>query len=213
MNDLNYDVSSHLLNTSHRSSILSISLNFPIICTCFCVSDTDSIWKGSLVGAKIHTTPANMNLYNFVKGALEQDDKQKVRWKGSQHLQTTEEKMDIVHIKMLKNNTFITITDYKGNKKAGASSGCLEELKGSTASRYAAESTAEHMGRVAKNLGLRSVIMRVNGFMHFRKKRQAILGFKEGYTMGKGNHTPIAVIEDTTQRAHNGCRLRKKRRI
>ncbi|CAO2831185.1 unnamed protein product [Amaranthus hypochondriacus] len=148
-------------------------------------SFSDSIWKGSLVGAKIHSTPANMNLYNFVKGALEQDDKQKVRgWK-----------------------------DYKGNKKAGASSGCLEELKGATASRYAAESTAEHMGRVAKNLGLRSVIMRVNGFMHFRKKRQAILGFKEGYTMGKGNQNPIAVIEDTTRRPHNGCRLRKKRRI
>lgn len=123
-----------------------------------------------------------------------------------------EEKLDVVHIKLVKNNTFVTITDSNGKKKAGASSGCLGGTKTGKVSRYASEATAEHVGRLARKLGLKSVVMRVNGFVHFKKKKQAILGWKEGYTYGKGDRTPIAYIEDTTRRAHNGCRLPKKRR-
>ncbi|KAK9678320.1 hypothetical protein RND81_11G203500 [Saponaria officinalis] len=124
------------------------------------------------------------------------------------------EMSDIVHIKLIKNNTFVTITDSKGNKKVGASSGCLEEMKGGPkVSRYAAEATAEHVGRVARNLGLKSVVMRVNGFTHFKKKKQAILSWREGFTFGRGDKNPIAYIEDTTRRPHNGCRLPKKRRV
>lgn len=149
----------------------------------------------------------------FVRGILEEDEKDHyARYRFAEP--KTEDKLDIVHIKLIKNNTFVTITDSQGNKRAGASSGCLEEMKGGPKlSRYAAEATAEHVGRVARNLGLKSVVMRVNGFTHFKKKRQAILGFKEGYTFGKGDQSPIAYLEDTTRRAHNGCRLPKKRRV
>lgn len=125
-----------------------------------------------------------------------------------------EHNADIVHIKLIRNNTFVTITDSKGNKKAGASSGCLSEMKGGPkVSRYAAEATAEHIGRVARNMGLKSVVMKVNGFTFFKKKKQAILSFREGYTHSRGDKNPVVYIEDTTRRPHNGCRLRKKRRV
>ncbi|GMH12495.1 hypothetical protein Nepgr_014336 [Nepenthes gracilis] len=149
----------------------------------------------------------------FVKGILEEEGRSS--FGVSQLAQyNAEEKLDIVHIKMIKNNTFVTITDSKGNKKVGASSGCLEEMKGGPKlSRYAAEATAEHVGRLARNLGLKSVVMRVNGFTHFKKKKQAILSWREGFTHGRGDRNPIAFIEDTTRRPHNGCRLPKKRRV
>lgn len=148
---------------------------------------------------------------SFVRNILEEEG----RLRGGMGVGgTQDEKLDIVHIKLIKNNTFVTITDSKGNKKAGASLGCLEEMKGGPkASRYAAEATAEHVGRLARNLGLKSVVMRVNGFTHFKKKKQAILAWREGYTHGRGDKNPIAYIEDTTRRPHNGCRLPKKRRV
>ncbi|PHT42575.1 hypothetical protein CQW23_16600 [Capsicum baccatum] len=52
---------------------------------------------------------------------------------------------DIVHIKVLRNNAFITVTDSKGNKKFGATVDNLTG-KGTKIFRYAAEETAEHVG-------------------------------------------------------------------
>ncbi|XP_021746823.1 probable ribosomal protein S11, mitochondrial [Chenopodium quinoa] len=175
------------------------------------------------VGARIHTTATKeagnfgtSSHMNFVKNPLDKREATALdkREAPGQRQDNAAEKLDIVHIKLIKNNTFVSITDSKGNKKVGASSGCLEEMKGGPKlSRYAAEATAEHVGRLARNLGLKSVVMRVNGFTHFKKKKQAILSWREGYTFGKGDHTPIAYIEDTTRRPHNGCRLPKKRRV
>ncbi|PKI44163.1 hypothetical protein CRG98_035456 [Punica granatum] len=128
-----------------------------------------------------------------------------------------EQDVDFVHIKLMRNNTFVTVTDSKGNKKIGASSGCLSEMKGGPkASRYAAEATAEHVGRMSRNLGLKSVVMRVKGFTYFKKKRQAIMSWREGFTNNKverNQNSPIVYIEDATRRPHNGCRLPKKRRV
>ncbi|KAH9623677.1 hypothetical protein KSS87_017704 [Heliosperma pusillum] len=184
-----------------------------------------SSWKNSLAGAVnshsqrclIHTTgtkeadiSTTPDSVAFVKDILDADGRNNP---GIPQPQYNPEKSDIVHIKLIKNNTFVTVTDSKGNKKIGASSGCLEEMKaGPKVSRYAAEATAEHVGRLARNLGLKSVVMRVNGFTHFKKKKQAILSWKEGYTLGRGDRNPINYIEDTTRRPHNGCRLPKKRR-
>uniref|UniRef100_A0A7C8YPH4 Ribosomal protein S11 n=1 Tax=Opuntia streptacantha TaxID=393608 RepID=A0A7C8YPH4_OPUST len=196
------------------------------------ISGFISSWKGSLAGAELSNgsfpcllgsrrliqtsgPEASENRMAFVRGILEQDGFGRDFSRGSQFVRNNaEEKLDVVHIKLMKNNTFITITDSNGNKKVGASSGCLEEMKGGPKlSRYAAEATAEHVGRLARNLGLKSVVMRVNGFTHFKKKKQAILSWREGYTYGRGDKNPIAYIEDTTRRPHNGCRLPKRRRV
>lgn len=127
-----------------------------------------------------------------------------------------EQNADIVHMKLLRNNTFITVTDSKGNRKPGqrvsASAGSLPD-KGGKSSRFGAEATAEHVGRKVRDVGVKSVVVKVNGFTYFKKKRQAIMSFREGYTNSRGDQNPIVYIEDTTRRPHNGCRLPKKRRI
>lgn len=61
-------------------------------------------------------------------------------------------------------------------------------------------------------MGSKSVVMRVNGFTYFKKKRQTIMSFREGFS-NSGDRNPIVYIEDTTQKPHNGCRLPKKRQI
>ncbi|KAH0446909.1 hypothetical protein IEQ34_024259 [Dendrobium chrysotoxum] len=108
------------------------------------------------------------------------------------------------------------LADAKGNKKTGASAGCLEERKGrSRLSRYAAEATAEHVGRSARKMGLKSVVMKVKGSTFFRKKKKVILSWREGFR-GEGvgaKRSPIMYIHDVTQLSHNGCRLPKKRRV
>ncbi|KAH0446665.1 hypothetical protein IEQ34_024499 [Dendrobium chrysotoxum] len=61
----------------------------------------------------------------------------------------------------------------RGIRRLGASAGCLEERKGrSRLSRYAAEATAEHVGRSARKMGLKSVVMKVKGSTFFRKRRK-----------------------------------------
>lgn len=144
---------------------------------------------------------------NFVRGIMRDNPNENYR-------HGLEKNADIVHIKIMRNNTFVTVTDSKGNKKMGASAGCLAEMKGGPkVSKYSAEATAEHVGRVAKSMGLKSVVMKVNGFTFFKKKKLAILSFRDGYTNSRSDRNPIVYTEDTTRKPHNGCRLRKQRRV
>ncbi|OMP11452.1 Ribosomal protein S11 [Corchorus olitorius] len=152
----------------------------------------------------------NFNSMNFVRDAIAEDGR---GFPGaSQPRYNLAHDADIVHINLKRNNSFVTVTDSKGNKKCGASNGQLSELKGG-ASRYAAEAIAEHVGRMARNMGVKSVVVRVKGFTHFRKKRHAIMSFREGFGNTRSGQNPVVYIEDTTRRPHNGCRLPKKRRI
>ncbi|KAJ9701256.1 hypothetical protein PVL29_006554 [Vitis rotundifolia] len=155
----------------------------------------------------------NSRSMNFVRGIIEQDGRD-IPGSAQFPRYTVEQNPDIVHIKLIRNNAFVTVTDSKGNKKIGASSGCLSEMKGGPKlSRYAADATAEHVGRLARNLGLKSVVMKVKGFTYFKKKKQAIMSWKEGFNSSRGDENPIMYIEDTTRRPHNGCRLPRKRRV
>ncbi|KAF5450433.1 hypothetical protein F2P56_030788 [Juglans regia] len=169
-------------------------------------------------------TGRGSNSMNFVRGIIEEDGKgfmggsQLSRYNVEQNAtyqkKNVEQNADIVHLKLLRNNTFVTVTDSKGNTKCKASAGCLPELKGGAKmSRYAAEATSEHVGRMSRNLGLKSVVMKVKGFTYFKKKRQAIMSWREGFTNSRGVQNPIVYVEDTTRRPHNGCRLPKRRRI
>ncbi|XVF06001.1 hypothetical protein REPUB_Repub06bG0010200 [Reevesia pubescens] len=151
----------------------------------------------------------NFRSMDFVREAIDGD--RRGNYGGSQFPQyNVEHNADFVHIKLMRNNTFVTVTDSKGNKKCGASSG---HLGGTKVSRYAAEATAEHVGRLARSMGIKSVVVRVNGFTHFKKKRQAIVSFREGFSNSRLDKNPVVYIEDTTRRPHNGCRLPKKRRV
>lgn len=140
----------------------------------------------------------------FVKNILDEDEQSSRRTKK-----------DIVHILLVKKKTFVTVTDAKGNKKTGASAGSVGDRKGqSRLSRYAAEATAEHVGRSAKKIGTKSVVMKVKGCAFFRKKRKVILSWRDGFRgEGLGTRSGILSVQDVTQLPHNGCRLPKKRRI
>ncbi|CAA6667497.1 unnamed protein product [Spirodela intermedia] len=117
-----------------------------------------------------------------------------------------EQKHDIVHMLIMRNNSFVTVTDAKGNKKLGASAGSLDQGK---SSRYACDATAEHVARTAVNLG--PAVIKVKGSAFFKKKKEAILGWKEGSSYG--DQSRIVQLQDVTRLAHNGCRRRKQRRI
>jgi ribosomal protein S11 len=154
----------------------------------------------------------NSRKMDFVRWAIE--DEKSVMGGYLYNLYHFQHDADFVHIKMRRNNTFVTVTDSKGNVKLSGSAGSLKDMKsGQKLSRYAAEATAEVVGRRSRGLGLKSVVMKVNGFTHFRRKRQAILSWREGFTDSRGDKNPIVYIEDTTRRPHNGCRLPKSRRI
>ncbi|KAF3585152.1 hypothetical protein F2Q69_00030492 [Brassica cretica] len=130
------------------------------------------------------------------------------------HRPNLETNADIIHIKLLRNNTFVTVTDSKGNVKCKATSGSLPDLKGGRKmTSYTADATAENIGRRVKAMGLKSVVVKVNGLTHFKKKRNAIVAFRSGYSSSRNDQNPIVYIEDTTRKAHNGCRLPRKRRV
>ncbi|CAD6271308.1 unnamed protein product [Miscanthus lutarioriparius] len=131
------------------------------------------------------------------------------------HEQYSKKKRDFVHVLLKRKKTFVTVTDSSGNKKTGASAGCLEDRKGrSRLSRYASEAVAEHVGRSARKMGLSSVVMKVKGASFFKKKKKVILSFREGFRGERvRDRSPIMYIHDVTQLPHNGCRLRKQRRV
>ncbi|KAL6501811.1 hypothetical protein OROGR_026944 [Orobanche gracilis] len=128
------------------------------------------------------------------------------------HQTQLESNADIVHIKLLRNNAFVTVTDSKGDKKIGVSAGQLAG-KGGKLTRYSGEAAAENIGRKVRQMKTKSVVVKVNGLTYFRRKKDAILSFKDGYSNSRGDMNPVVYLEDTTRKPHNGCRLPKKRRI
>nr|AVL84850.1 ribosomal protein S11 [Gastrodia elata] len=105
------------------------------------------------------------------------------------------------------------LVEAKERKKTGAGAVAGEALE-SRLSRYAAEATAEHVGRSARKMGLKSVVMKVKGSTFFSKKKKVILSWREGFRgSGVGDQSTILYIHDVTQLSHNGCRLPKKRRV
>lgn len=205
---------------SSRLSCLNLKENHSLACA---LSFRNFIHSGNSKNAEMENNSRPMD---YVRGILEENGAGlfgssqpfgRDFFRDSQIQRVNLEKnADIVHMKLLRNNTFITVTDSKGNRKPGqrfsASAGSLPD-QGGKSSRFGAEAAAEHVGRKTRDAGVKSVVVKVNGFTHFKKKRQAIMSFREGYTHSRGDQNPIVYIEDTTRRPHNGCRLPKKRRI
>ncbi|MED6166998.1 hypothetical protein PIB30_114849, partial [Stylosanthes scabra] len=85
---------------------------------------------------------------DFVRGVIDKDGQDPLHPYYSNQRETD---ADYVHIKMLRNNTFVTVTDSKGNIKLSGSVGSVKEMKsGQKLARYAAEATSEVVGRRAR---------------------------------------------------------------
>ena len=110
----------------------------------------------------------------------------------------------VAHVAATFNNTLITITDAQGNTISWSSAGA-QGFKGSRKSTpYAAQVAAEDAGRKARDHGMETLEIEVNGPGSGRESALRALqavGFS------------ISAIRDTTPVPHNGCRPRKRRRV
>lgn len=110
----------------------------------------------------------------------------------------------IAHVHASFNNTIITITDRHGNALCWATSGGAG-FKGSRKSTpFAAQVAAENCGRVAMDMGVKHLDIKVNGPGPGRESAVRALNAL-GFEIGQ--------ISDTTPIPHNGCRPPKKRRV
>nr|YP_009476722.1 ribosomal protein S11 [Proteomonas sulcata]AVM81215.1 ribosomal protein S11 [Proteomonas sulcata] len=110
----------------------------------------------------------------------------------------------IFHVNSTFNNTLIVISDLKGNILFSGSGGTIG-LKGSKRSTgFASQNTANLLSKKAYKAGIRSVYVLVKGFGNGREL------CLRGITMAK---LKIINIKDITPIPHNGCRVRKKRRV
>ena len=110
----------------------------------------------------------------------------------------------IAHVHASFNNTIITITDRQGNAVAASSAGA-QGFKGSRKSTpYAAQVAAEEAGKKAQENGMKTLEVEVKGPGSGREsaiRALQVIGFT------------ITSIRDVTPIAHNGCRMRKRRRV
>ena len=110
----------------------------------------------------------------------------------------------VAHVAATFNNTVVTITDAQGNTIAWSSAGS-QGFKGSRKSTpYAAQVAAEDAGRKAREHGMETLEIEVNGPGSGRESALRAL-----QTVGFS----ITQIRDLTPIPHNGCRPRKRRRV
>lgn len=109
-----------------------------------------------------------------------------------------------VHIKASFNNTLVTFTDAAGNAVAWSSAGSLG-FKGSKKSTpFAAQQAVETAAKAAKENGIKSVDVYIEGPGSGREAAIRSLATAE---------IDVTMIKDVSPIPHNGCRPPKRRRI
>jgi small subunit ribosomal protein S11 len=110
----------------------------------------------------------------------------------------------IAHIQSTFNNTLVTITDLNGDVVSWSSAGS-RGFKGSRKSTpFAAQLAAEDAAKKARDVGVTSVAIFVNGPGSGRES--ALRAFQH---VGMR----VSLIRDITPIPHNGCRPPKRRRV
>ncbi|WP_341760450.1 30S ribosomal protein S11 [Candidatus Endowatersipora endosymbiont of Watersipora subatra] len=127
--------------------------------------------------------------------------------KNAAHIRKRERKnisSGVAHINSTFNNTMVTITDVQGNTVSWSSAGS-QGFKGSRKSTpYAAQVAAEDAGKKARDHGMRTLEVEVNGPGSGRESALRALQ-SIGFV--------VTSIRDVTSVPHNGCRARKQRRV
>lgn len=108
------------------------------------------------------------------------------------------------YIQSTFNNTIITITDQQGNTVCWASSGTSGFKGARKGTPFAAQLAAKEASLKAKEFGVRYVDVRVKGPGAGRESAIRAL---------QTNGLEIKSIKDVTPLPHNGCRVRKRRRV
>ncbi len=110
----------------------------------------------------------------------------------------------VVHIKATFNNTIVTITDTTGNTLVWSTPGVVGFNGSKKSTPFAAQVAAADAARRAKDLGLKTVEVLVNGPGSGRESAIRAL---------QANGLMVTSIKDVTPLPHNGCRPRKRRRV
>jgi len=110
----------------------------------------------------------------------------------------------LAHIQASFNNTIVTITDTEGNVIAWSSAGGIGFKGSRKGTPFAATQAAINAANAAKQMGLRSVDVRVTGTGSGRESAIRAL-----QTLG----IEVKSIRDVTPIPHNGCRPPKRRRV
>src|SRR6266446_5286934 len=110
----------------------------------------------------------------------------------------------IVHVQATFNNTIITISDPEGNTISWSSAGSLGFRGSRKGTPFAAQQASMTAASKAKEVGLRTVDVRVSGPGSGRESAIRALA-----TSG----LEVRGIKDSTPIPHNGCRPPKKRRV
>lgn len=110
----------------------------------------------------------------------------------------------VAHIRATFNNTMITIADEAGNVLLWGSAGTAGFRGSKKSTPFAATVAAEQVGREAVAMGVRRLVVRVQGPGSGRESAIQSLA-AAGLT--------VQSIHDVTPLPHNGCRPPKKRRV
>jgi small subunit ribosomal protein S11 len=110
----------------------------------------------------------------------------------------------VAYVQSTFNNTIITITDQQGNTLCWKSSGTAGFKGARKGTPFAAQLAAKEVATNAKEFGVRYVDVKVRGPGAGRES--AIRALKAG-------GLEIKSIRDVTPIPHNGCRVRKRRRV
>lgn len=110
----------------------------------------------------------------------------------------------LANIQSTFNNTIISITDQSGNVVCWASSGTAGFKGARKGTPFAAQLAAKEAASKAKDFGVRYVDVRVKGPGAGRESAIRAL---------QADGLVIKSIRDVTPIPHNGCRVRKRRRV
>ena len=110
----------------------------------------------------------------------------------------------VAYIQSTFNNTLITITDQQGNTVCWASAGTAGSKGARKGTPFAAQVAAKDASVKAKESGVRYVDVKIKGPGAGRESAVRAL---------QAQGMEIKSIRDITPIPHNGCRVRKRRRV
>ncbi len=110
----------------------------------------------------------------------------------------------VAHIQSTFNNTIITIADHQGNTICWSSSGTSGFKGARKGTPFAAQLAAKEVATKARDFGVRYVDVRIKGPGAGRESAIRAL---------QGAGLEIKSIRDITPIPHNGCRVRRRRRV
>ncbi len=112
--------------------------------------------------------------------------------------------LGVVHVKATFNNTIVTFADVQGNVIAISTSGANGFKGAKKATPYAAQVTVDKAAIAAKENGLKTVSIKVQGAGAQRESAMRAV-FNQNFV--------VTSITDVSPVAHNGCQPPKRRRV